>query len=269
MDFSKKLLERTGKPYLSYSAIKYAADGGKQQDMKLFEMYMKGLLKKESDALRFGSLYDTMLLEPENLHERFYLLDDSVIIEELKDKYKNPKASKAYKDWKIAQDSGDKVEVSENDWQMAHDMIKRLKESEVTCGESGEVRSVKSYLSGEAQVEFHDWIQEIPVRGFYDILGEDFVTDSKSTRSVYGFRYDVKSFDYDIQAYIYTEVSKKDKFYWVAQGKTKPYLCAVYKASDYIIESGKKKFWSAVKNISEWLDNPEKDTSSFAMYGEI
>ena len=85
MDFSKKLLERTGKPYLSYSAIKYAADGGKQQDMKLFEMYMKGLLKKESDALRFGSLYDTMLLEPENLYERFYLLDDSVIIEELKD----------------------------------------------------------------------------------------------------------------------------------------------------------------------------------------
>ena len=35
------------------------------------------------------------------------------------------------------------------------------------------------------------------------------------------------------------------------------------------MESGKKKFWSAVKNISEWLDNPEKDTSSFAMYGEI
>ena len=34
MEFAKKLVERTGKPYLSYSALKYAADGEKQQDMR-------------------------------------------------------------------------------------------------------------------------------------------------------------------------------------------------------------------------------------------
>ena len=42
MDFANKLMERTGKGYLSYSALKYAADGSRNQDMKLFELYMKG-----------------------------------------------------------------------------------------------------------------------------------------------------------------------------------------------------------------------------------
>ena len=65
MEFAKLLVERTGKPYLSYSALKYAADGGKQQDMKLFELYVRGVLKKDSPALTFGSLYDMLLLEPE------------------------------------------------------------------------------------------------------------------------------------------------------------------------------------------------------------
>ena len=75
MEFASKLTQVTGKPYLSYSAIKYAADGGKQQDMKLFELYMKGLLKKTSPALSFGSLYDCLLLEPEKADDEFVVID--------------------------------------------------------------------------------------------------------------------------------------------------------------------------------------------------
>lgn len=105
MEFAKKLVERTGKPYLSYSALKYAADGGRQQDLKLFELYVRGLLYKDSPALSFGSLYDMMLLEPEKVNEQFYVLDDSEIIAELKDSYKNPRASKQYKEWKASQES--------------------------------------------------------------------------------------------------------------------------------------------------------------------
>lgn len=269
MEFAKKLVERTGKPYLSYSALKYAADGGKQQDMKLFELYVRGLLKKDSPALTFGSLYDMMLLEPEKVNDRFYVLDDSEIITELEGKYKNPRASKQYKEWKASQESGGKTQVSEDDWQMAVDMINRLDASEIVDPETGELVPVRNFLMGEAQVEFNTWIEEIPVRGFFDVLGDGFVTDSKSTRSVYGFPFDVKSFDYDIQAYIYTQVANTDTFYWVAQGKTKPYLTAVYKASPQIIASGERKFWSAVNNIERWLNDPHKETDSFAIYREI
>lgn len=269
MEFAKKLVERTGKPYLSYSALKYAADGGKQQDMKLFELYVRGLLKKDSPALTFGSLYDMMLLEPEKVNDNFFVIDDTEIMLQLKDKYKNPKASKQYKEWKASQDTGGKTQVSEDDWQMAVDMINRLDASEIVDPETGELIPVRNFLMGEAQVEFNTWIEDIPVRGFFDVKGDDFVTDSKSTRSVYGFPFDVKSFDYDIQAYIYTQVAQTDTFYWVAQGKTKPYLTAVYKASPQILASGERKFWSAVNNISRWLDDPHKETDSFAIYREI
>ena len=53
-----------GKPHLSYSSLKYALG-----DMRLWEMYMRGKLKKESEALSFGSLYDLMLFEPDKFKD--------------------------------------------------------------------------------------------------------------------------------------------------------------------------------------------------------
>lgn len=269
MKFAKLLVERTGKPYLSYSALKYAADGGKQQDMKLFELYVRGLLKKDSPALTFGSLYDMMLLEPEKVNDNFFVVDDSEIIAELTDSYKNPRATKQYKEWKASQSKDNRTQVTEEEWQMAVDMINRLDSSEIVDPDTGELIPVRNFLMGETQVEFNTWIEDIPVRGFFDVKGDGFVTDSKSTRNVYGFPFDVKSFDYDIQAYIYTQVAGTDTFYWVAQGKSKPYLTAVYKASPQIIASGERKFWSAINNINRWLENPNKETDSFAIYREI
>lgn len=279
MEFASKLMERTGKGYLSYSALKYAADGSRNQDMKLFELYMKGLLKKESDALYFGSLYDTLLLEPETLTDKFYVLYDEQKKAELDakygDKYKNPRASKVWKEeydeWytkEVVHANGKDIVIEE--WMnQAEAMIIRLDESEVLDMETGEVTPVRNYLSGKAQYEINDWIEDIPVRGFLDIRGKDFIADSKTTRDLFGFRYDVGKYDYDIQAYIYTQVEQCDNFYWVAQTKSVPYTCAVYKASKLTISRGEHKFWSAVENIRKWLNSPEKDTNTFAIYSEI
>jgi hypothetical protein len=279
MEFASKLMERTGKGYLSYSALKYAADGSRNQDMKLFELYMKGLLKKESDALYFGSLYDTLLLEPETLTDKFYVLYDEQKKAELDakygDKYKSPRASKVWKEeydeWytkEVVHANGKDIVIEE--WMnQAEAMIIRLDESEVLDMETGEVTPVRNYLSGKAQYEINDWIEDIPVRGFLDIRGKDFIADSKTTRDLFGFRYDVGKYDYDIQAYIYTQVEQCDNFYWVAQTKSVPYTCAVYKASKLTISRGEHKFWSAVENIRKWLNSPEKDTNTFAIYSEI
>ena len=77
MSWFNVIVERTGKPYLSYSSIKYAL-----QDMALFELYMKGKLRKESQALTFGSAYDVLLFTPDEFDKRFYVLDDEEIIQE-------------------------------------------------------------------------------------------------------------------------------------------------------------------------------------------
>lgn len=277
MEFASKLMERTGKGYVSYSALKYAADGSRQQDMKLFELYMKGLLKKESDALTFGGLYDTLLLEPETLMDKYYVIYDEKKIEELSDRFKNPRASKDYKEWlskesEQALESG-KTVVNEDMMIQAEDMIVRLDESEVLDMNTGEIKMVREYLHGTPQLEINDWIGDVPVRGFLDVYGNKsevpFVSDSKTTRDLHGFKWDVDKYCYDIQAYIYCEAMQTDDFYWVVQGKSSPYTCGVYKASELTIKRGEAKFWSAINNIRTWLDQPEKDTNTFAIFGTI
>ena len=278
MDFANKLMERTGKGYLSYSALKYAADGSRNQDMKLFELYMKGLLKKKSDALYFGSLYDVLLLEPEKITDNFYILYDDAFKKELDEKhssYKSPRASKKWKEeydeWylkELEHASGRQI-ANEEMINQAEAMITRLDESEVVDMTTGNLTPVRNYLSGSTQYEINDWIEDVPVRGFLDVHGGSFITDSKTTRDLYGFRYDVGKFDYDIQAYIYTQVENVDDFYWVAQSKSVPYTCGVYKATKSTLSRGEYKFWSAVNNIRKWLNTPEKDTNTFAIYSEI
>lgn len=271
MDFAAKLMERTGKGYLSYSALKYAADGSKQQDMKKFELYMRGLLRKESEAFDFGNLYETMLETPEKVAEKYYIIYDQGIVEEIGGK--QPRSTNKYKEWlaaehKYAEEKGLTV-IPEEDVVRAENMIIRLDESEVVDPITGEIRSVRSYLRGQKQYEINGWIRDIPVKGFLDNRGDGFISDIKTTRDVHGFHYDVRSYDYDIQAYIYTEYEQNPNFYWVVQEKSVPHLCGVFKASEITIGVGGEKFWSAITNIRKWLNSPTKETGSFALYGTI
>jgi hypothetical protein len=234
---------------------------------------VRGLLKKESDAFTFGGLYDTLLLEPETLMDKYYVIYDDKKIAELSDRYKNPRASKDYKDWLASESelglSQGKTIVNEDMMSQAESMIIRLDESEVLDMQTGEIRMVREYLNGKTQYEINDWIGDVPVRGFLDVLGDGFVADSKTSRDLHGFKWDVDKFCYDIQAYIYCEVMQTDDFYWVVQGKSVPYTCAVYKASELTLKKGEAKFWSAINNIRTWLDQPDKDTNTFAIYGTI
>ena len=143
-----KLTEAVGKPHLSYSSLKYALG-----DMRLWEMYMRGQLKKESDALTFGSLYDMMLFEPEKVNDQFYNLDDSDIIADIGGKY--PRNTKKYREWKaqVAEENSDKTLISSEDWKKASEMIQSLE----ACG------LLSSYLSGKYQVEFNEDIDGVPV----------------------------------------------------------------------------------------------------------
>ena len=252
---SVKLAKAVGKGHLSYSSIKYAL-----QDMRLWEMYMKGQLRKESPALAFGSMYDCMLFTPEDFEKQFAILNDGEKCKEIGGRA--PKMTNKYKDWVKGYEQ-DAVErgvmlVSEEDYKKSLEMIERLKITGV----------YDKYLVGDYQHEFNEEINGCPVRGFLDCLGTDYVSDSKSTMSLDKFRYNVFSFGYDIQAYIYMEVLKKEKFYWVAQEKAYPFAIGVYQASDETLQSGADKFNKAVDRINYYLDN-KKETDTFFKSGII
>ena len=253
MTLRERLEEATGKPHLSYSSIKYALG-----DMRLWEMYMKGQLKKDSEALRFGTLYDMLLFERDKAYESYYVLNDDEIVAKIGGKY--PRNTKKYKEWKAeaaqATENADKTLVSSEDWKKANDMIDRL----ANCG------LLQKRLKGEYQVEFNEDINGVPLKGFLDCLGDGYITDSKSSRSVEKFRYDVNSFCYDIQAYIYTKVFGIKDYYWVVQEKAYPYYPAEVKCSEETLFKGEMKFHQALENIRKHLDKEAPELNCYASF---
>lgn len=252
MNMRDRLTESVGKPHLSYSSLKYALG-----DMRLWEMYMRGQLKKESDALTFGTMYDMLLFEPEKAHETYFVLDDSDLVADIGGKY--PRSTKRYKEWKAEQieKHSNKELASQEDWKKAEDMIQRLKD----CGVYD-----KRFAGGKYQVEFNVDIDGIPLKGFLDCLQDDFIVDSKSARSIEKFRYDVNSWSYDIQAYVYTKVFDIPDFYWVVQEKAFPFYPADVKCSEETLFKGEMKFHQALENIQAYLNGNSKTQEYYAEF---
>lgn len=253
MKISERLQEAVGKPHLSYSSIKYALG-----DMRLWEMYMKGQLKKESEALHFGSIYDLLLFEPEKFGDQYYTFDDTEMVAEIGGK--SPRTTKKYRDWKAevlqqAQDA-DKKLASTEDVTTAKEMIHRLE----VCGLK------ERRLTGQYQVEFNEEIDGVLVKGFLDCLGDGWISDSKSTRFVNKFRYSVRDFCYDVQAYIYCKVFGVTDFYWVVQEKAFPYFPAEVKCTEETLFSGEMKYHQALENINAWLDGKRTSDSHYAEF---
>tara|TARA_R100001440_G_scaffold75164_1_gene101735 strand:- start:1900 stop:2664 length:765 start_codon:yes stop_codon:yes gene_type:complete len=254
MSMREELQEKVGKPHLSYSSLKYALG-----DMRLWEMYMRGQLKKKSEALTFGGLYDTVLLEPDNLLNRYAIASEESLCEGINSK--NPKLTKVYKDrLKEFEDmNSDKEIVLDADHKKAVEMVERLKDTGLYYTRIGE---------GDVQVEFNIDLDGIPVKGFLDCLHPSFIVDSKSTRSINSFGRDVGTFSYDIQAYIYTTVFDINDFYWLVQEKSYPYYPADVKCTDKTLFSGEMKFHDAVSRIKKWLSG-KKSTSKYYAEFEV
>ena len=220
-------------------------------------MYMRGQLKKESDALTFGTMYDMLLFEPEKAHETYFVLDDSDLVADIGGKY--PRSTKRYKEWKAEQieKHSNKELASQEDWKKAEEMIQRLKD----CGVYD-----KRFAGGKYQVEFNVDIDGIPLKGFLDCLQDDFIVDSKSARSIEKFRYDVNSWSYDIQAYVYTKVFDIPDFYWVVQEKAFPFYPADVKCSEETLFKGEMKFHQALENIQAYLNGNSKTQEHYAEF---
>jgi len=258
MKISEELNKRYGKSHLSYSSLKQALG-----DMAQFDLYIKGELKYESDALHFGTLYDMLLFEREKAFDKYMVMSESQVMSQLSDKArssKKPSLTSEYKAvvsaMKTAALEEGKTIVSHDDWQTANDMIDRL----ATCG------LLESHLKGDYQVGFVEELNGIEVKGFLDCLGDGFISDSKSARSAEKFRYSIRDFSYDIQAFIYTKVFGIKDFFWVVQEKTYPYLPALVKCSDETLFVGEMKFNDAVNRIRQFLRedyDPVKDYLSY------
>lgn len=259
MNIPEELQKRYNKPHVSYSSLKVALT-----DMAKFDQYMRGELKFESPALAFGTLYDMLLFEREKAMDTYVIFNDDKVLDKCNSttkSAKSPKLTKQFKEVKarMLEDIEGKGQIvcSPDDWKMANEMIERLDNTGLSRRFLG---------SNNYQVEFNEMLGPVQVKGFLDCLGDGFIVDSKSTKSVDKFRYSVRDFCYDIQAYIYTQVFGVNKFYWLVQEKSYPYLPAIVECSDETLFAGEMKFNNAVERITDFLSGNNPPAQDYAQF---
>jgi hypothetical protein len=195
----------------------------------------------ESQALRDGKLFHTMILEP-------HKLNDLVIVDV---------ATKAGKEYKLAKEQGLEVYTRKeyNDAERLTDAL--LKNNEVVS------------LMSKCQTEIPaiEMIDGIPFRAKADILKSNMIIDLKTTTGVKDFRYSADKYSYDLQAYLYRKMFGVDDFLFVAIDKGSLDI-AIFECSDEFYAKGEAKLEQAISNYKYFFQNEEDmDLNQYVLRG--
>lgn len=99
-------------------------------------------------------------------------------------------------------------------------------------------------------------------KGKADIVGEDYVYDLKTSSSIEEFKWKARTYNYDSQAYIYSQLFGKPMMFLVID-KTSLML-GKYTVSDETLERGKQKVEKAVDVYQKFYgENPTADVNQF------
>jgi len=213
---------------LSYSTLKWLLKSPKW----FAHMKKKGMT--ESQALRDGKLVHTEILEPQK-YGQFHFVDTS---------------SKNTTKWKLAKEThGADVTYTLKEKYMCSRIASAFLQND----------SCVSFLKGsETEVPALVEIDGLAVRGKADIFkAGEFVADVKTTndglkdvelkdgsvRNQFGFT--ISKYDYDLQAYLYTQLYDVPDFYWLVVDKTTTDI-GIFKASEETLEMGRIKLEAAI-----------------------
>jgi hypothetical protein len=196
----------------------------------------------ETQALRDGKLFHTMILEPEKLNDMIFV----------------DAATKASKEYKLAKETGKEV-YTKNEKKAAERLCDALLRNE----------AVKEYLTkAEYEVPQIAMIDGIPIRAKADILKENTIIDLKTTTGIKDFRYSADKYSYDLQAWLYREMFGVDNFVFVVIDKGSLDI-AIFECSDEFYEKGKQKFEQGVSNYKYFFQTEGVDLDQYVLRGVL
>ena len=223
-----------GKNALSSSSLKMLIQSPKTY--KYVTKYGSG----ETQALRDGKLFHTMILEP-------HKIDDLVIVDVA------TKAGKAYKE---AKEQGLDVYTT-----------KEIKDAERLADALLRNDEAISYMNkAQFEVPAISMIDGIPFRAKADILKDNLIVDLKTTTGLNEFRYSASKYSYDLQAYLYREMFGVDNFTFVAIDKGSLDI-GIFECSDEFYESGKRKLEQGIANYKYFFGSDEVDLNQYVLRG--
>jgi hypothetical protein len=186
----------------------------------------------ESAALVLGKLLHWMVLEPHK-------------IKKLKVIEATTKTTKAYKDAK-------------KEHQEVY-LRKEINEAE---------RLADALLRNEAVLKLLNKAEfEIPEIQMLDHLPFRSKADIKSTQDLNSFRYSADKFGYDLQAYIYQRMFKRDKCSFIVVDKNSTDI-GIFETSDEFIARGEDKFKQAISNYKYFFQE-ENDLDQYVLRGVL
>jgi hypothetical protein len=196
----------------------------------------------ETQALRDGKLFHTMILEPEKLNDMIFV----------------DAATKASKEYKLAKETGKEVYTKSE-----------KKAAERLCDALLRNEAVKEYLTtAKYEVPQIAMIDGIPIRAKADILKGNTIIDLKTTTGIKDFRYSADKYSYDLQAWLYREMFGVENFIFIAIDKGSLDI-AIFECSDEFYEKGKQKFEQGVSNYKYFFQTEGVDLDQYVLRGVL
>jgi hypothetical protein len=228
-----------GQNALSSSSIKMLLDSPKTYK------YVTKYSKPETQALRDGSLFHTMLLEPEKLNS--YVFVD--VQSKNTNKYKEAKEyhSDVY------------TKKEKQDAERLVDAIYKNK------------NAVELLSKASFEVPMVDNLFEFPFRAKADILkNSSGIVDLKTTTDVRGFDLSAKKYRYDVQVYIYCNLFNVHYTDW-------RFLCidkgsldiGIFEVSKEFYERGEQLTKIGIQYYKEFIEDKDYDLNNYCIYGKL
>jgi hypothetical protein len=226
-----------GKQALSSSSLKMVLSSPKTYK------YVTKYGQSETQPLRDGKLFHTMILEP-------HKIDELTIVDVA------TKAGKAYKEAKA-----EGLEVyTTNEIKAAERLADAILRNDEAV----------HYMS-KAQFEIPEiaMIDGIPFRAKADILKPNQIVDLKTTTGLNEFRYSADKYSYDLQAYLYREMFNVDEFVFVCIDKGSLDI-GIFECSDEFYEKGKRKLEQGIDNYKYFFgEDSDVDLNQYVLRGVL
>lgn len=223
--------------YLSKAAL---SSSSSKTLLKSPKTYYKSLSRKqkETQALREGRLFHTLVLEPDTLSSKYELVSNE---------RRDAKV-------RLLQQESDREIILQKEF----NFMKALMNSVVEC-----VDAYDLLKGGLAEVPAIGVIDGIPFRGKADYLCSDHIVDLKTTADIDGWLWTARNkYHYDMQAYIYKKLFNVSRFTFLVVEKITGAI-AIYETKPETFESGGIKVLSAIKKYKEhFLDKSDLQVES-------
>jgi len=203
---------------------------------------------QKTDALDFGTIYHTFMLEPDLFKKSYFVLDPNQRPEPLK-----TFGSTANKKWK--------AEIEEKyPFIVSFDQIRELEQMKKQLFKNFYIQYL--FKTGEAELSHYTEFQGVKVKVRPDWKSDKYLIDLKTTKnaSKKGFIKSATEYEYYTQAAFYLDViesidQKSRQFLFIAQEKHYPYAVNIFRASAQFLAIGRYEYEILLEQHEYCLEN--------------